>query len=318
MFQSVRKMTIAAAFAASLLAIFAGSAAAAPLEAKTENPTEITQVSARLHGTVAGHSGDKVAYAFQYGTAAEPNFEGEHITEVTVIEALGTSHLSAKLTGLANNMPHHVRLIAVDLTNGEEAAGSDVKFTTLKYGAGNTRNGVFLTGNPAHFEAEKLGTAIEVEPESGFLILRAGVDVTCGKTYLNARTASTASLKLNAYFEECTWDSAAATVKMNSCYYVLNVTTPGPSFGGSFGLGCEKAGDAMEVSISGCTVKVEAQTPGGSLSYANFGSGSSRYVVSVGSASEVHYTKIGGIGCLFAGNGKNGSFGGGVSLVGYQ
>jgi hypothetical protein len=80
----------------------------------------------------------------------------------------------------------------------------------------------------------------------------------CAPTSLEGElTGSASQLGLDAEYHECTATLLAqgntkvsAPVSMNSCHYVLELDKPGPPpYGGSWGVTCEKAGDAIEFKV---------------------------------------------------------------------
>jgi hypothetical protein len=205
--------------------------------------------------------------------------------------------------------------------SGLNEAKADGLFIT-----GDPQYALYLTGEKSeeagkqpHFETETLGAPVQMEPDKAFNILTTGggsAKVECGSALFTASTQSTSAFRLNAALDECTYGGLNATVKMNSCYYVLNVANANPPYSGSMGIGCEKTGDAVEVSVSVCTVTVPAQTPSGTAEYENRGTGSSRSVHVSGSANNVLIEKK-GLGCGFVEKEAD-SFGGAFMLTAYQ
>jgi hypothetical protein len=103
------------------VAVTAGAAAPS---ATTGAPTRITQVSARLNGTIKP-GGQPTSYSFQYG----PTTDYGTSTPATDAGAGTTSvHASADLTGLQAGATYHYRVVATNPSG--TTPGQDVTLTT--------------------------------------------------------------------------------------------------------------------------------------------------------------------------------------------
>jgi hypothetical protein len=128
--------------------------------------------------------------------------------------------------------------------------------------------------------------------------------------------ASTASeVKVTPTYAECKQQGIAATVKANSCYYVLHISNAGPPYVGTYDVACSKVGDVIEIKTAACTTTVGSQTGLGGVAYTNAGTGSGRYVKVSYTTTGIKYTES-GIGCSKTGTFETGTYSGGTSLYG--
>ena len=116
------------------LMVIAGVAAAGGLataqtstapDATTGDATEVTQVSAKVNGTV-NPKGRATAYTFQYGPTTS---YGAQTTPANAGAGTTATPVSATLTGLAPGTTYHYRLVATN-SDGQTTVGADRTFTT--------------------------------------------------------------------------------------------------------------------------------------------------------------------------------------------
>jgi Concanavalin A-like lectin/glucanases superfamily len=129
----------------------------------------------------------------------------------------------------------------------------------------------------------------------------------CAESGLQASEASAArQFALSAEYSGCTATKSKtfSTVTMNSCHYNLAVSNAGPPYLGSWGVACEKEGDAIELkafSESGgsllCTAKVSSQAGLAGLGLLNTGEGAKRGIAINGEIKGVKYELNGGSSC---------------------
>jgi hypothetical protein len=90
----------------------------------------------------------------------------------------------------------------------------------------------------------------------------------------------------------CTSSVGAAQVRVNHCDYTFTAETTGEH--APVTVNCANAGEAIEITTGGCTVKVAAQTiKKGGVRYTNKGAGSARDVTVDITAEEIAYSKSG-------------------------
>jgi hypothetical protein len=78
-------------------------------------------------------------------------------------------------------------------------------------------------------------------------------------------------------------------------------------------------GSTIEIEVPGvCTLKFGEQTPQKGVHFTGTGSGSSREVTNEVTVSGLTYTKVGGLSCAFAGDGKSAHYEGNVTTKGYE
>jgi hypothetical protein len=79
---------------------------------------------------------------------------------------------------------------------------------------------------------------------------------------------------------------------MHSCSYAFNSTNSEAPFTGNLDLVCSKEGDGIEfLTLSGCRIKIPAQTNMAQVQYGNVGTGNSRTITASISGTAVKYSK---------------------------
>jgi hypothetical protein len=122
----------AVATAAMLLLLLAASAAKAQLNISTVTlpATAITGTSATLNGTVNGNGEDISAVYFDWGPTLPYANIFVNATPPNVTAGQGQTAVSLNVGGLACGSTYHFRVTADD-SNGRNAQGADMSFTTL-------------------------------------------------------------------------------------------------------------------------------------------------------------------------------------------
>lgn len=306
--QAIRKAVVALATAAALVAIAAPAAAATEV-ATTEAATDLTRTGATLHGTVDApvHG---ASYVFEYGTTTE---YGSY-TEVGVADA-GVTQVSADLIGLEPGTTYHYRLWA--LYKGEGFVGEDLSLTTL--------DGIFITGEESAEESSQPRIEAPSYPEflwgatepgiAWSLFEKNGLSADCETALFSggdiAAATQEVALELLA-LSNCEFFGEYAAVSMNGCEYVYEIENAGPPYVGSVDIACA-AGKKIEISTTACSVKIPAQSAGGSVGYreADAGEGESAVGFDV-AATGLSYEANGPL-CFLIGS-QGGAFGGALLL----
>ncbi|HEX5712251.1 MAG TPA: hypothetical protein VFX85_02935, partial [Solirubrobacterales bacterium] len=94
-------------------------------------------------------------------------------------------------------------------------------------------------------------------------------------------------------YEGCTLGGAAATIDMNGCDYMLNITKV--PFEGGLEILCE-AGEEITITAGGkCTIHIPPQAAAGSVAYSNLGSGLTRELkIDFGGIQKLSYSQTAG------------------------
>jgi hypothetical protein len=145
-----------------------------------------------------------------------------------------------------------------------------------------------------------------------------GTPIGCSAAELDSQlTAAAGQLTAQAKFTACTQGEGAASIDMKSCSHVFGVANAGPPYTGSLGISCTTAGDAIEIGVPGCLLKLFPQTVSGAVGYANEGTGAERFVRATVSTKSLTFKRTGGI-CVFLGaEGTNGELAGEVEAYGF-
>jgi hypothetical protein len=130
----------------------------------------------------------------------------------------------------------------------------------------------------------------------GGLVAKCAVASTAG-----TESEASSALTVTPSYSECTVGGLGATLKANSCNYVLHSTNESAPFTGSMDISCSKEGDAIEAVQGGCSLKFPAQSSLGSVELQNTGSGQTRAIAATLNISGLKYTQAG---C----SGSNGTF----------
>ncbi|HEU4906974.1 MAG TPA: hypothetical protein VFT19_12785 [Solirubrobacterales bacterium] len=157
-------------------------------------------------------------------------------------------------------------------------------------------NAFFITGEESEeeskqpkFESEEYPNTVTgslVESKTAKFILE-GVTYTCNSGDFTGSLAEAGTqLQVDASLSGC---NSEAVVSMNSCHlkYTLSNLTSGWLYFASGGqaIECDEEGDVIEIEASNCVAHIPPQTLSKSLAtFENFGSGSTRYVKSIGTA----------------------------------
>lgn len=164
--------------------------------------------------------------------------------------------------------------------------------------------GFFLAGKASEKESEKprfeaegysISPSGPQDPASKvtFEILNSAVSCETAQ-FSTSLSGPTKEIAVSASYSGCTNNGTATTWKMNSCRYELGLANVGPPYTGPLEVACSKAGDVIEVNVSGsCNIKIPAQTVSNAVDYANVGSGTARSVKVTFDTEKVSYTKEG-------------------------
>jgi hypothetical protein len=120
--------------------------------------------------------------------------------------------------------------------------------------------------------------------------------VRCTSTTLSGAEASASEeLALVPVFSGCVAFGFPATVKVNSCSYVLHSTNDSAPLSGSLDVACGKVGDAFEVSNAGnnCVVSIPAQNGLGTVALSNEGTNRSRAITATLNIGNLQYGQSG-------------------------
>lgn len=193
--------------------------------------------------------------------------------------------------------PKHEQLCADGtFTNGKLAAQVNLKATT---GAGVPAP--LYVDQGAHqpiFEAVSYPSNFSGSQDSSSQLTIEAGKITCSTGKLSGKvTAATTTLLVKPEYSGCSvvflGATYSATVKPNGCSYQATVVNAGPPYEGLVNLACEKAGEAIEVSIERpsepCLVKIAPQAAGSKITYTTGEGGVSGSV----SASSLTYTQVG-------------------------
>lgn len=156
--------------------------------------------------------------------------------------------------------------------------------------------GAFVAGagHVPMFEAESYTASVAgSQVEQNVLSTVAGKAQCTGAAFDGQLAEASTDLTLGASYSGCSaFGFVNATVKMNSCEYVVDALNAGPPYVGGFSVDCATPGDSIKVSVPsiGCTVTVPDQSGLEAVSLANEGSGSARQVTADLDVSGLTYT----------------------------
>ena len=129
LFAALVAAAVAAVAVVGSLTTASAQTGAAPA-ATTGDTTAITQVSAKVSGTV-NPNGSATTYTFQFGPT--PSY-GAQTTPASAGAGTTASTVNATLTGLAPGTTYHYRLVATN-ASGQSTSGTDRTFTTQGRGS---------------------------------------------------------------------------------------------------------------------------------------------------------------------------------------
>lgn len=169
-----------------------------------------------------------------------------------------------------------------------------------------------------HGEVEPI--VLTAEQESAFVFSVGEIKLECKKVRLQGTgVQKTEEIEGHTEVEECEIFGMAATVKTEGCTNRLTGETS-ESGDAPVKLECE-AGKFIEVTTSGCTIKVGSQTvAGGGVHYTDLGSGTGREVTVAVTESKIAYTSSGFV-CMLSGlpsSGNNAGLVGTFVTKGYE
>lgn len=149
----MRKSLLAVAAVAAFLTISASALAAAPT-ATTGGASDLTQTSAKLHGSLKPNN-EATTWHFDYGTT---NAYGASTTEQGPIAAgSGTTAVVTDVGGLSPGTTYHYRLVATNASGS--IGGKDRTFTTRPGVSLNASRNPVLFGSPVTLSGQVFGTA---------------------------------------------------------------------------------------------------------------------------------------------------------------
>jgi Polysaccharide lyase len=150
-----------------------------------------------------------------------------------------------------------------------------------------------------HVEAETFGAMLKGAglPE---LVTSLGTFKCVGTSLEGVAANPTAQLAFQPKYGECEITSGGtkyvASVKTNGCRYVLGVKNAGPPYVGTWGVACEKEGEAIEFkltkSASNC-LKLYPQAGLDGLSLSNTGEGAARVIEMAAEVKAIKYEWLG-------------------------
>lgn len=116
---------------------------------------------------------------------------------------------------------------------------------------------------------------------------------SCESVFMNATLATpTPEFTDTLSMSNCTGLGIKATVEMNSCTYVFDITNTEAPFVGTQKLVCSKEGDAMVIKVgTTCTEVFPPQTLA-TVKYENLGADGGRYVLAKAEGTGIKYTHI--------------------------
>lgn len=290
-----------------LLALTAAASASAA-EVKTEAATNILAKKATLNAKIFPNEKD-ILYGFEYGTTTA---YGSGTLGQKTGPGFFVRSVSSIVEGLKPNTTYHFRVVAVGGGTGI-VYGADKTFKTAP--------GLYLTGQASESEAEqpKLAAtsyprsfggpqsgALKLFEASGFPAMCEGVSVL-GPT-INEATSEFPLFPVHeggTLSGNCEFFEEKVSVKLNGCYFTYKIANSGPPYTGSSGIECAKAGNMIEIPNVSCTVKIPAQTFGGTVNYEEEIGGGPGVRVST-SATGITYQKSGPLCFLLSGGTSNG------------
>jgi hypothetical protein len=167
----------------------------------------------------------------------------------------------------------------------------------------------------ATFHSESTPTILTGEQESKNIFeTNTGVKVECSTAHFEGTVVGTsvASVTVHPTYGSCLFGSEAATVTTTGCNYILSAEATS----GNVQIECEGT-NKISVATSACTLTIGAQTPGGSATYTNQGTGAGRSILVSANSTGITFTKDGNaLLCAFAGS--TGKYTGTVLTKGYK
>jgi hypothetical protein len=186
--------------------------------------------------------------------------------------------------------------------------------------------GFYISGRQSENESEQPRFVSEAKGPNLFGSMSAGgaVKVTtpglgsiqCGSASFDGILPWSMSVIPGVYANigNCAWNGEGATINMRSCYLSYGVSNldyePPTSYKGAVGVGCQTKGDAIQVEMSGCVMKIAPQyNPASSeVIYENQGEGTFRKVrIESSVANNLTYAYSSGFCVLLGKGGSNGS-----------
>ncbi len=159
-------------------------------------------------------------------------------------------------------------------------------------------NGLFLSGKESgeasqqpRLEAEHYPATFTSEIASAHVFTTNPGVVSCKSVgFSGTLSGSSNTFSATPAYGKCTTETP---VVMNSCRYVLHVSNAGPPYVGTADVSCTSGGDAIEIRIPGCTVKIGAQSGLSGVTYTNEGTASSRKVKVSLNVTGISYNECG-------------------------
>lgn len=281
---SIRKFPVALLAIGLLLAFVAASANAAPSRT-TEHAHGVDTATATLNATIVAE-GHKTDYLFSWGTTPnQAEWTGESPIEVT--ESASPVKVSFQAKGLDAATTHYFAIATHDYVTEEIKSGETLSFTTQPF---HPTNFVVGSGQTSSINAtNKVEFHLQVGGGGGPL------KITCLNEQLDAVGSSSTgvdSVSLTPKLKQCSSQAGFVEMLANSCTYVYKVDNTTAPFSGPFSISCPE-GKKIEFKNSLCTIKLDSQTPGSSLSYTNESPGKSAFVKATGTVSNVAWTSTG-------------------------
>lgn len=177
---------------------------------------------------------------------------------------------------------------------------------------------------PAHaaslhdFRFEARGTVLSDVQKEGMFLELGGVQRTecrVSRFWGEEARVSADSVAIHPSYRGCRFAGRPVSVRAGGCAYVFDAASVGDL--AQVQVRCAP-GKRIEMAIAGlCTIAIPPQTVSEAAAYDNSGRGSSRRVDVTVAMADVGYQRLGGIGCLFAGNGQEGRIEMGITLFGH-
>lgn len=189
--------------------------------------------------------------------------------------------------------------------------------------ASEVHHGIWLPvmPSPIEFKMESSQTTVTGSQEGSDVFTTDGGTVTCKTaTYVGSVTGTSATeAEVAPTYSGCTaFGFINVPIDLNECKYKFTAGSRiEGNFEGSVHVVCPE-GKAVEITAPGCRVTVGAQTPGGTITYTNIGTGTTRELTLDVNVTGVHYTEDNnGGGCVKAGAEKtNGTYTGHTIVTG--
>ncbi|MGC1164776.1 MAG: hypothetical protein WA862_01575 [Solirubrobacterales bacterium] len=263
------------------------------------------------------------SYCGDVSIGAQKGLTAEYLNTGTGMEAAVTVKLQGPIVfTIKNEIGCLAGTFTGSISETWELKASEDDTSAVQRGVEVTADGYTVGGGeePA-FHAEQTPAWINGEQSEAVKFSTPGVGfAACKVAHYTGEEASSSSTELSLGLEgsECSLGSIKATLSMNSCHYVLSVTSGGASYTGSANVVCSKEGDKIEfVSTGWCTLAIPAQTIA-TATYKQVGEGVGRSVNATLTGSGLSYTAAGS--CVGGGEKTyaNGSLQGGLMLRALQ